>query len=242
MKKGKKVDFIIIAVLVILILLCMCYIAMILKGYIKGKDVYDNIKDIAYSKEVHNIDEEGVEDSKIKYYGVDLSLARKVNKDLISWIYIPDSNIDYPVVKGIDNSKYLDTLIDGSEGMNGTLFLDSRIEEYDKNLVIYGHNMKDGSMFHDLRNYEDKEWRDKHKLVYLSFEDFKPIEYEVVHVEEVRSSDDIYKWLITNDNKAYKWLRERVKDYKIDLSKRIVALSTCKGTGDIRILVLIQET
>lgn len=242
MKKGKKVDFIIIAVLVILILLCMCYIAMILKGYIKGKDVYDNIKDIAYSKEVHNIDEEGVEDSKIKYYGVDLSLAKKVNKDLISWIYIPDSNIDYPVVKGIDNSKYLNTLIDGSEGMSGTLFLDSRIEEYDKNLVIYGHNMKDGSMFHDLRNYEDKEWGDKHKLVYLSFEDFKPIEYEVVHVEEVRSSDDIYKWLITNDNKAYKWLRERVKEYKIDLSKRIVALSTCKGTGDIRILVLIQET
>ena len=48
-----------------------------------------------------------------------------------------DTNIDYPIVKGIDNNKYLDTLVDGSEGMNGTLFIDSRIEDYSKNLGGY---------------------------------------------------------------------------------------------------------
>lgn len=238
MKKWQR--NVVIAVLVLLILLCIFYIAYILMNYDRGRRVYEDIKDIVSNESgrVFDIDD-NVGDSE--YIGVNIRLAKRVNNDIVSWIYIPDTNIDYPIVNGIDNNKYLDTLVDGSEGMNGTLFIDSRIEDYSKNLVIYGHNMKDGSMFHDLRNYENREWRDKHKTVYLSFEDFKPKEYKVVYVAEVRSNDEIYDWIINNDINAYKWVFNNDRECKMDLSKRIVALSTCKGNGDIRILVLIQE-
>lgn len=231
---------IIVAVLVILILLCILYIANIFMNYDNGRKVYDDIKEVAKGdNKVYSLDGDNL--SQVEYMGVNLTLSKNINKDIVSWIYIPDSRIDYPIVKGIDNEKYLNTLVDGSEGMNGTIFIDSRIEDYDRNLVIYGHNMKDGSMFHDLRNYEDAEWRSNHKTVYLSMEDYSPKKYKVIHVSEVRSNDEIYEILLNNDIRAYDWLKKNGSVEEYDNKKSLIGLSTCKGTGDIRILVLIQE-
>lgn len=239
-KKERFKNIIVIAILIIAILLCLLYIADVLLDYMKGDRVYTSIRE--YVSTVEDDSDNGVVSrNPNKYRGVSISLAQKINKDIISWIYIPDTRIDYPIVRGIDNEKYLDTLVDGSEGMSGTLFIDSRIEDYSRNLIIYGHNMKDGSMFHNLRYYEDSEWRNNHNKIYLSFEDYEPIEYNVVGVCEVESNDVIYDYVRENDSRAYDWIEGLSDSKNVDRSKRIVALSTCKGTGNIRILVLIQE-
>lgn len=86
---------------------------------------------------------------------------------LAGWIYIEDTMIDLPVVQTTDNAYYLDKNIDGTEDVNGTLFMDCR-NDFTKpgtNLIIYGHNMKSGAMFGGLKQYLDEAYLSSHDRI-----------------------------------------------------------------------------
>ena len=86
---------------------------------------------------------------------VDWANLKAINEDIIGWIQIEGTEISYPIVKGIDNSYYLNHTVQKTYNIAGSIFLDYRNERdfSDSKNIIYGHNMKDGSMFHVLRNY-----------------------------------------------------------------------------------------
>lgn len=96
------------------------------------------------------------------------SLYQK-NKNLIGWIKIDDTNIDYPIVKSINGNGefYLDHSFDGKEDRNGTLFMDDSCDPLgpSDNLIIYGHNMKSGQMFGGLDAYKSEDFYEKHKII-----------------------------------------------------------------------------
>jgi sortase B len=79
------------------------------------------------------------------------------NSDVKGWLTIPGTAIDYPVAEAADNDYYLTKGFDKQDNDHGALFLDYRdsVSPQSKNLIIYGHNMKDGQMFHDLRYYQN---------------------------------------------------------------------------------------
>ena len=91
----------------------------------------------------------------------------ELNHDLVGWITIPDSVIDYPVVQRADSDFYLDHDFYGEENINGQIILDTRCDPYTPsyNLVISGHHMKNGSMFGDLPQYARKGYWEKHKVL-----------------------------------------------------------------------------
>jgi SrtB family sortase len=78
------------------------------------------------------------------------------NSDIKGFLTVPGTAIQYPVVETADNNYYLDYTFDKQADAHGTLFLDYRdsVSPQSKNLIIYGHNMHDGQMFHDLRNFQ----------------------------------------------------------------------------------------
>lgn len=91
---------------------------------------------------------------------------RKINPDIVGWIYLKDTNINYPVVKGDDNKTYLTRAYNGDWSGAGTPFVDYRCENEfeDFNTIIYGHHMRDGSMFNNLSKYfRDKDFYKSHK-------------------------------------------------------------------------------
>ena len=100
---------------------------------------------------------------------VDFDLLHAQNKDIIAWIYCPDTPINYPIVQTADNEFYLRRLLDGSYNMAGTLFMDFRnsADLSDWNSIIYGHNMKNDSMFGTLPLYEEQAYFDEHPVIYL---------------------------------------------------------------------------
>ena len=101
---------------------------------------------------------------------IDWSALQEENPDIYAWIYIPGTNVDYPILQHPDEkSYYLDHNIDGSEGYPGCIYTQNvNTKDWtDPNTVIYGHNMKDGSMFHDLHKFEDNVFFDETQFMFI---------------------------------------------------------------------------
>ena len=100
---------------------------------------------------------------------IDHAALEQINPDYACWLYCPDSPIDYPVVQGADNSRYLHRLFNGEKNACGTLFIDCRnlTDFQDPNTLIYGHHMRNGSMFKSITYYEDQAWFDSHPYMLL---------------------------------------------------------------------------
>ena len=100
---------------------------------------------------------------------IEFEQLEKINPDVVGWIYIPGTGINYPVVQGIDNDYYLHRLFDGSYHNTGCIFMDADNSDdlTDPHTIIYGHNMKDHTMFAELISYEKQEFYDAHPVVLL---------------------------------------------------------------------------
>lgn len=89
--------------------------------------------------------------------------------DLVAWLYCPTTNLNYPVVQTDNNQFYVNHLPNGKESAGGSLFVDctNAWDFSDANTVIYGHDMKDGTMFGYLHNYDNRDYYEKHGNIYL---------------------------------------------------------------------------
>lgn len=132
-----------------------------LDSYSVCENVYDMITD--------QVREESEEDgnSGLSLPSIDFDELEKLNPDIIGWLYCPDTPINYPVLQGADNSFYLTHLADGSEGIYGAIFLDFESSFEDRHSIIYGHHMKNRSMFASLTNYSEQRYYDEHPTFYL---------------------------------------------------------------------------
>lgn len=99
----------------------------------------------------------------------DFAELAKINPDIVAWIRIDDSMINYPVVHGNDNQYYLEHLFDGTANHHGTVFVDAYNSPgfTDQNTAVYAHHMNDGTMFADLEKYKDPDWAESHSVIYL---------------------------------------------------------------------------
>lgn len=93
----------------------------------------------------------------------------KVNSEVIGWIKVDGTRIDYPLLKHDDNEYYLHTSIEGKKSKRGCVYMDFRNDSNlsDKNTLVYGHNMKDGSMFRDLVAYKKKSFFEAHRKILI---------------------------------------------------------------------------
>ena len=101
---------------------------------------------------------------------IDWDALHDQNPDIYAWIYVPGTNIDYPVLQHPeDKSYYLNHNIDGSEGYPGCIYTQNvnSTDWTDPNTVIYGHNMNNGSMFHDLHRFEDAVFFDETQYLFI---------------------------------------------------------------------------
>lgn len=116
------------------------------------------------------------------------------NKDIVGWLYCPNTPINYPVVQAKDNNKYLRADLNGKYLVSGTLFVDYRngaVGE-NRNYIIYGHNMKNGTMFGSLLKYKEQWYYDAHPTVYYLTPD-NDYTIELIAGMVVKSTDMIYQ-------------------------------------------------
>lgn len=177
---------------------------------------------------------------------VDFQSLKEYNPDIIGWIYCPDTTINYPVLKAENNDYYLRRMADRKYNIAGSIFMDFRNKGdfSDINTIIYGHNMKNSTMFSDITNYDadDQAYFNEHPYIYYLTEEKNYI-FKIIGEKDVVTTEKIFNGFITTE-KMHEYLIESTtdilfdKEYNISSIQNLVTLSTCsKNSGETRKLV-----
>ncbi|MCR5753527.1 MAG: class B sortase [Acetatifactor sp.] len=211
------------------------------------------------------VDEEPTEEEKLLAYGVTIpdkevdfdNLQETVNKDIYAWIYIPDSAIDYPVLQhATDTAYYLNYNLDGSKGYPGCIYTEyyNSKDFTDPLTVVYGHNMKNDTMFAGLHKFEDEEYFNNHPFIYM-YTPEKLLVYEIFAACRHSNEHLLFGHDFSNASSMKLYIDDIMKtegktshfrkDLEVTSDSHILTLSTCvPNQADYRYLVqgvLINE-
>ncbi len=172
-----------------------------------------------------------------------LASLRKINPDVIGWIEIPGTVINYPVVQTTDNDYYLDHSINGTYLKSGSIFVDYQNGSKwgDPNTIIYGHNMASGEMFAQLAKYKGGTFfranpyiyvqTDEGIYVYTIFSAYETNIYNPYTRMKFSSENDFVEWAKTALSSSLK--KHYNKTFEFDRYDKIITLSTCtNGFGE----------
>ncbi len=210
---------------------------------IEQETAMSQIEDIDVTEEEKKVEEEQISDFdpywdfvKMNYLQVDFSNLIKVNPEVVAWISVAGTNINYPVVHHTDNEYYLNHTFNGSKNGAGWVFLDYRntTENLDKNTIIYAHNRKDGSMFGSLRNILNSDWyqNKSNYVIKMSTKNENNL-WQVFSVYRIPVTNDYLQIDFSKDDIFLAFLnkiKERsIYDFKttVSVNDKILTLSTC---------------
>ena len=239
------------------------------KEYKKSSDEYDNLEN-SYAadqeqesenidnledddalqsisgQEVRTVFEDGEEKTlPVLKNPIDFTQLLSVNSDIVGWLRSRALDISYPVVQGKDNDYYLHRTFEKTDNFAGCLFVNSyNMGDFtDQNTIIYGHNMKNGSMFGKLKNFSDPEVFKKSRYFWIFTPDFI-YQYRIFSASVVDKTGLTYQISFTDDefdqfiSRAYS--NSVVDNQGVTVTKedRIVTLSTCTGDDSTRFVVM----
>ncbi len=229
--------------LVIYIMLLSILLYSGIKIYKWYKDSTNNNEITEQIKETVKIEDK---DENKKEYTIDFSKLKEQNSDTVAWIKVNNTNIEYPVVKGRNNSFYLNHSFDKSKNSAGWIFADykNKFDNTDKNIVIYGHNMRDGSMFGSMLNILDTKWyeNEENTNITLYTENEKCI-YKIFSIYKIESEDYYIKTEFSDDINFEQFVntikKRSIKEFNTDVSKddNILTLSTCANNNKYRVVL-----
>ncbi len=169
-----------------------------------------------------------------KEFKLDWKALKEVNEDIIGWIRIPDTTIDYPIVKGKDNTYYLNHSAGKSNYFGGAIFMDYQMDSNFKflNTMIYGHSITNGEMFTDIKLFTDQEFYKNHPYLYI-YTPEKNYRCEIFSMYGTKDTSKSYNLNYPNEASwgAYLDLIQNAAMFKTDVElntkDHIVTLSTC---------------
>lgn len=254
MKKSAKISLVIILALLALIFVISTYrVTSTIHEYNESDRYYQQARETVVKENTSQTpsDEPAAVQKDPRTYSpvtVDFSALQKDYPDIRGWLYAPGTEINYPVVQGKDNDFYLHRLMDGADNAGGTLFMDYRnsADFSSKHTLIYGHHMKDGSMFAALVNYADQAYYDEHPYLFLNTPNGN---YRLDAVAGFVTLDDSRAYVMDFKSRAEfeEWyeLMSSFSDFTSDVSfgpdDLIVTLSTCTYDYDNARYVLMTK-
>ena len=234
-KGGSNIVSNIILVIAIVVFAVSAYkLYGIFSEYNNGDKEYQKIQDLV-------INTEKKDDTKEEAFSVDFEKLLEMNSDVVGWIRFDEpSEINYPVVQGRDNEEYLKRTFEANTNKLGTLFVDVNNpgDFSGRNTFIYGHNMKNGSMFAQLLKYKDDSFYKEHPYFYIYTPDGKVRTYEIFSAGVVKDTSDSYI-MDYADDAAFQTYIDYIKQQsayptsaEVTTASKIVSLSTCTNVRD----------
>ncbi len=244
--RGSVLSNIILVIALIVFLVAAIQLIRIGLGYLNGRSEYNDIRDLA-------VETDDTDDSQFR---VNFDELLKINPDTIGWIrfYPEPSEINYPIVQGQDNEYYLHNTFSDNENTLGAIFLncENRSDFSDKNSIVYGHRMRDGSMFRHLEDYDEKSFWEENPYFYIYTPDGRELTYEIYAAGVVNDTSDVYRTEFATDEEFQDFLNlaQSYSEYdtgvEVTTQDKVVTLSTCTSASDEHRFVvqgvLVRET
>lgn len=237
-RRGKRRGGATSLVILVIALAVFCFsgfqLYKIFGGYFKGQKEYDKLRELAIDDKDN--------------FRVDFDELMAINPDTVGWLrfYPEPSQINYPLVQTDNNDLYLSKTFSANDNTVGAIFLNyiNHPDFNDKNTIIYGHRMKDNSMFHDLEKYQDESFWKDNQYFYIYTPDGREITYHIYSAGIVKDISDTYKTEFTTPEEFDEFLTTTLTasaystDVKVYNEDLIVTLSTCtKESDDNRMVV-----
>ena len=168
---------------------------------------------------------------------VDFQNLQQINPEILAWITVPGTPIDYPVALGEDNSYYLNHTVTGESNILGSIFATAGTDFEESHIILYGHNMASGKMFGSLKKYHDKDFRNAYPYVYV-YTPETTYTCAIYSVYSTRYDSDVFTLGYKGDSEEWKqWIAETVQNAEYDCNiaptgkEKVFTLSTCVGDG-----------
>ena len=245
MKKKRKLNKKKLLLFVIMLVFFFMFLLSLIKiiSYLKDNKDNKKIQETIINDSITII--EPIEEKEVKY-DVDFKFLKEKNTDTIAYVKVNNTNIDYIVVKGNDNSYYLKHNFEKKWNVSGWIFADyhNKFDESDKNIIIFGHNTRDGSMFGTLKNTLNENWYnndENHKIVLVT--KYGTYFYQVLSTYSIKPEDYYINTEFENSDEFDKFVKKlksrSVYDYGIEVygEDKILTLSSCIGDGSKRVVL-----
>ena len=239
-KNKKKLFNVVMRIIEIIFLILLVYSSInIFKWYNNNKENKQIINEIAESV---TINEDTNEEKK---YKINFEELKQKNSDTVAWLKVENTNIEFPIVQANNNSYYLTHNFDKKYNVAGWIFADykNKLDGTDRNIVVYGHNMRNNSMFGSLKDVITEEWYNNEENKYITFvteNDYRT--YQVFSVYQIQT-EDYYIQTEFKSNEFQEFIdtitKRSKKDFGINVSKEdtILTLSTCSNNNKYRVVL-----
>ena len=256
--KSKAVKFSAVALSLLLAACSSFMLVQEIGEYRESAEAYDGLADLVempqQEEKPDTTEETSGEDDSVVLPSVDFEILQENGPDIIAWLTLPDTAVNYPVTQAEDNDYYLRHLYDGTYNKAGCLFADyeNKKDFSDRNTIIYGHNMRDGSMFASLNEYKEQSYYDSHPQMYLVTPDggYLCDIFAAFEAKPKESGSDTSPWRMEwKDDGAYTtWLSAMADRSVVETgvtvtsSDKVLTLSTCTPGGASRFIVMGKLT
>lgn len=239
-KKKKNKFFVGNCLLILFIILLIISFTKIVRWHL------ENEKNKQISKEISNsITIETTEEGETKY-NIDFNKLKQQNSETVAYLKVNGTNIDYVVVKANDNDYYLKHNFNKEYNGAGWVFADCRLkfDGTDKNLVIYGHNMRDGSMFGTMKNALNSQWyNNKENLEITLVTELEECKYQIFSIYQVEKEEYYTTTDFRNKEEFKNFIQNikgrSIKDFNVEVTDEdsILTLSTCANNNKYRVVI-----
>ena len=241
--KNERKSYVFLIILVGLIGILVYSGYHIVEWKINGDKNKQIIEETAEYVTVEIKENDGIQEEQIS---VDFETLKSKNPDVVAWLKVNNTDIEFPVVRGTDNDYYLTHNLNKEYNKNGWIFMDYRnkLDGTDLNTIIYGHNMKNNLMFGTLKNVLEKQWYENDENRYITFITEKEnVKYEIFSIYEIEEEEYSIQTYFKSEQEYVKFLNtlkdRSIMDFNVELSKddRILTLSTCTNDRYHRLVV-----
>ena len=242
MKQIIKILFLIL--LIVIMAISSIIVSKNIKEDIEEEKIIEQVIDTAYQKN-------DTDDYKTENIDINMKSLYEQNKDIIAWIRINNSNINYPIMQTKNNPNfYLRKNFYKEYSYYGTPYLSEQCNiNTSDNLIVYGHHIKNSKMFGELENYKRQEYYNNHKIVNIYTLNDKR-KYEIIHIFKtiINKDFDYYNYINFNDESEFNTFKNKCEklaffntQIECNYKDKFITLSTCDYTSENARLVIVAK-
>lgn len=243
LKNIDKRQIFLIGIGALCIIIALVSLINIFSDYKKSDDTYKKAEEQFVQIKVENSDSPSEE--KVPWYemiSVDIAGLKQINPEVVGWIFFEDGAISYPVLQASDNDKYLYTTYDGQYAKAGSIFVEAthKGDFSETHTLIYGHNMKNLSMFSRLKYYKMKSGHYEGREYFQIHKGDEILRYQIFAYKDVGVDSFVYREYFTSARDlSLRMLEGSMINPQLNIEDddKIITLSTCTSDDDRRFVV-----